>query len=76
MKKGYYLWRWFDVPTIVFDTTMEMHCDDYAKTQDCFRRFDECKNKAIDDLEHEIEAMKDANPLVDKSRMPSSSRKN
>lgn len=54
MKKGYYMWRWFDTNQIVFDPDLKMHSEDFAKTQGCFRRFDECKKKAISDLQGEI----------------------
>ncbi len=54
MRKGYYLWRWYGINTIIFEPHLTMHCDDYARTQDCFKRFDECKKKAIKDLQTRI----------------------
>jgi hypothetical protein len=58
MKRGYYLWDWYGTRTIKFDRDIQFHCDDYAKTQDCYRRFDDAKKAGIAELEYEIEMAK------------------
>jgi len=58
--RGYYTWRWHVTDTIVFRSDLDMVDDEYARTQDCYRRFDECKQKAIDDLQYEIEELEES----------------
>ena len=55
MKKGYYLWDWYGTRTIKFDGDIQFHCDEYAKKEDCFRRFEDAKKAGIAFLEYEIE---------------------
>lgn len=51
MSRGYYLWDWNNTKTIVFSNSIEFHCDDYAKTQDAFKRFKDAKAAGIAELE-------------------------
>jgi hypothetical protein len=54
-KRGYYLWDWYGTKTIKFDADIEFESEEYAKTQDCYRRFDDAKKAGIAALEYEIE---------------------
>jgi hypothetical protein len=54
-KRGYYLWDWYGTKTIKFDADICFHCDEYAKTQDCYRRFHDAKKAGIAALKYEIE---------------------
>lgn len=55
MSRGYYLWDWYGTKTIKFQDDLEFHSDEYAKTQDCYRRFEEAKKVGIAELKYEIE---------------------
>ena len=55
MKRGYYLWDWYGTKTINFQDDLEFHSDEYAKTQDCYRRFEEAKKQGIREMELSIE---------------------
>ncbi len=54
MKRGYYLWDWHGTRTIYFDSTVEFLDNAYATSQGAFKRFKDCKEHGIDELELEI----------------------
>ena len=61
--KGFYLWDWFETGSIKFDSDIEFQFEEYAKTQGCFRRFDDCKRHGLNELEDridELHALRDA----------------
>ena len=59
MKRGYYLWDWYRTRTIKFDPDIAFHSDEYAKSQDCYRRFADAKQAGITEMSAEILQLKD-----------------
>jgi len=59
MRKGFYMWDWYGSKQIVYDPELDMGNEVYANSQDCFKRFDDCKKRAIQDLEWRIRELLD-----------------
>jgi hypothetical protein len=51
------LWDWYGTKTIRFDADIEFCSDEDAKTQDCYRRFEDVKKAGIRELELELKVI-------------------
>ena len=57
MRNGWYLWDWWNTGTIKFDTDIEFHCKEYAKTQSAFKTYKDCRRHGLAELKWEIEEL-------------------
>ena len=59
MKRGWYLWDWWQTGTIKFDPDIKFYDEEHANDQRAFRQFNQCKKHGVADLEDEIERLQE-----------------
>jgi len=60
--RGWYCWDWYNTRTITFqdDDDLPLSNNEYAASQGCFRKFDDCRKYGLEDLKSQIVDLHDS----------------